>query len=309
MWEQLKQAIAQAAKGETIRYEVDIRGAGDTVATIDFSIKPVFDSHSCVVLLIPEGRDITERKQAEEVLQQMAQREKAIARVIQQMRQTLDLETIFAAATQQLRQVVKCDRIVVYRFNPDWSGEFVAESVGSEWISLLRQQHNDSTFTQKTVEDGHCNVKVLSSTEQLIRDTYLQETQGGAYRQGKSYLCVSDIYQADLSPCYISLLERFQVRAYITVPIFSGNKLWGLLSTYQNSSPRQWKTAEINIVVQIGNQLGVALQQAELLEETQRQSDDRFESRLVLVALFTSIGFLVQEAENGREAIAQWESW
>jgi two-component system sensor histidine kinase/response regulator len=37
--------------------------------------------------------------------------------------------------------------------------------------------------------------------------------------------------------------------------------------------------------------------------------DDRFESRLVLVALLTSIGFCVREAENGREAIALWESW
>jgi two-component system sensor histidine kinase/response regulator len=55
-------------------------------------------------------------------------------------------------------------------------------------------------------------------------------------------------------------------------PSFCGSKLWGLLATYQNSGPRQWEAAEINIVVQIGNQLGVALQQAELLEETQRQS-------------------------------------
>jgi two-component system sensor histidine kinase/response regulator len=37
--------------------------------------------------------------------------------------------------------------------------------------------------------------------------------------------------------------------------------------------------------------------------------DDRLESRLVMVTLFTSIGFLVREAENGREAIALWESW
>jgi two-component system sensor histidine kinase/response regulator len=37
--------------------------------------------------------------------------------------------------------------------------------------------------------------------------------------------------------------------------------------------------------------------------------DDRFESRLVLVALLTSIGFCVREAENGREAITLWESW
>jgi two-component system sensor histidine kinase/response regulator len=65
---QLKQAIASAARGEFVRYEVDIRGAGDTVATLDFSLKPVLDESGNVVLLILEGRDISQRKQAEERL-------------------------------------------------------------------------------------------------------------------------------------------------------------------------------------------------------------------------------------------------
>lgn len=66
--QQLQDAIATAAKGEFIRYEVDVIGAGDTVATIDFSIKPVRDEAGKVVLLIPEGRDISDRKLAEEAL-------------------------------------------------------------------------------------------------------------------------------------------------------------------------------------------------------------------------------------------------
>ncbi len=270
--EHLKNAIARSAQGETVRYEVDLKGANNAIATLDVSIKPVLDSSQNVVLLIAEGRDITERKQAEETFRQMAEREKAIARVIQHMRQTLNIETIFTATTQELRRVINCDRIGIYRFNPDWSGEFVAESVGGEWISLLRQQYNDSTFTTNTVEDLGCAVKTLSSTNEPVRDTYLQKTQGGAYRRGASYLAVEDIYQAHFSSCYIQLLERFQARAYITVPIFCGSKLWGLLATYQNSDARQWKTAEINMMLQVGSQLGVALQQAELLEETQRQS-------------------------------------
>ncbi|MGA9379935.1 MAG: ATP-binding protein, partial [Phormidium sp.] len=56
------------------------------------------------------------------------------------------------------------------------------------------------------------------------------------------------------------------------VPIFSGNQFWGLLAVYQNSHPRQWKESEINVVLQIGTQLAVALQQAQLLSQTQRQS-------------------------------------
>ena len=66
--EQLRKAIATAARGQFVRYEVEVRGFGGIVATLDFSIKPVLDETGNVVLLIPEGRDITERKKAEERL-------------------------------------------------------------------------------------------------------------------------------------------------------------------------------------------------------------------------------------------------
>ena len=66
--EKLKQAIARAAKGEFVRYEVDVRGADNEVLTIDFSLKPVTDETGQVVLLIPEGRDISDRKQVKALL-------------------------------------------------------------------------------------------------------------------------------------------------------------------------------------------------------------------------------------------------
>ncbi|MEQ9671402.1 PAS domain-containing protein [Coleofasciculus sp. G2-EDA-02] len=71
---QLKDAIAKAAQGEFIRYKVDVQGVGNTIATIDFSLKPVTDSLGNVVLLIPEGRDITELKQIEEKLRESEER-------------------------------------------------------------------------------------------------------------------------------------------------------------------------------------------------------------------------------------------
>jgi PAS domain S-box-containing protein len=66
--EQLKGAIATAAKGEFVRYEVDVLGAGDTVLTIDFSLKPFKDETGQVVLLICEGRDISDRKRVNALL-------------------------------------------------------------------------------------------------------------------------------------------------------------------------------------------------------------------------------------------------
>ncbi|MFA4876357.1 MAG: PAS domain S-box protein [Methanoregula sp.] len=66
----LKDAITRAASGEFVRYEVEILGAGDARGLFDFSIKPVLDENGTVVLLIPEARDITERKRAEDSLKE-----------------------------------------------------------------------------------------------------------------------------------------------------------------------------------------------------------------------------------------------
>ena len=66
---QLRGAIAAANRGEFVRYEVSVQGANQQMITIDFSLRPVFDDQGQVVLLIPEGRDLTQRKQMEEELQ------------------------------------------------------------------------------------------------------------------------------------------------------------------------------------------------------------------------------------------------
>ncbi len=237
-------------------------------------VKPMaFDPGKQSILKIFAARAAAElkRQKIEEVLRQKATQEKAIAQIIRQMRSSLDIETIFRATTEELRQAINCDRVVVYRFNSDWSGNFVAESVATGWISLLQEQQNNPTLTDGALESEDCLVK-LDNKLNLVEDTYLQETEGGVYSRGASLRVIQDIYKADFKECYINLLERFQARAYITVPIVSNNKVWGLLASYQNSGSRQWEATEINIVVQIGTQLGVALQQAELLAQTQQQS-------------------------------------
>jgi len=68
--EELKAAIGRAAAGEFVRYEVQIYGekAGLIPITIDFSLQPIGSESGEVEYLLAEGRNISERKQAEEAL-------------------------------------------------------------------------------------------------------------------------------------------------------------------------------------------------------------------------------------------------
>jgi len=72
--ESLKKAMAVAAEQGFVRYEMDMRGAGGKLATIDFSIKPLKDEVGKVTLLIVEGRDVTKRKKAEQTLRESEQK-------------------------------------------------------------------------------------------------------------------------------------------------------------------------------------------------------------------------------------------
>ncbi|MEH2175370.1 GAF domain-containing protein [Nostoc sp.] len=183
-----------------------------------------------------------------EKLAQIAEQEKAVTKISNRIRQSLDVEEIFKTTTQEVRQLLRCDRVAVYRFNPNWSGEFVAESAGHLWVKLVGPDI-------KTVWE----------------DTHLQETQGGRYAQGENFV-VNDIYQVGHSPCHIEILEQFEVKAYVIVPVFAGEQLWGLLAAYQNSGTRDWEESEVTLLARIGSQLGLALQHTEYLQQVQAQS-------------------------------------
>ncbi len=98
----LQKAIAQAAAGRFVRYEVNHFSPEDTVATIDFSIKPVRDETGKVVLLISEGRDITEHKQALEELQKF--NEQLDTKVRERTTDLIDANQRLLAEVEERRQ-------------------------------------------------------------------------------------------------------------------------------------------------------------------------------------------------------------
>ncbi|WP_036482218.1 GAF domain-containing hybrid sensor histidine kinase/response regulator [Myxosarcina sp. GI1] len=212
---------------------------------------------------INEDLEVRVQQRTSEV-QQAAEQKQAITRIVLRMRQTLDLQQIFFDTTEELRQTIDCDRVLIYQFNSDWSGQLVAESVAKKW-SKLTSQLDEKPLTRVAIEQDDCAIKI-------IKDTYLQESEGSIFTQKDSYRAVSDIHQANFNKCYLELLEQIEAKAYLVVPIFCGDRLWGLLFAYELSAPRQWQQGSVQIMIQVGTQLGVAVQQAELLAHTQKQA-------------------------------------
>ena len=59
---------------------------------------------------------------------QIIERQKALIRLANRIRRSLDWETICKTTTTDLRSLLSADRVAIYRFNKDWSGQFLFES-------------------------------------------------------------------------------------------------------------------------------------------------------------------------------------
>ncbi|HAZ48585.1 MAG TPA: hybrid sensor histidine kinase/response regulator [Cyanobacteria bacterium UBA11369] len=110
--EQLQKAIALAATGKFVRYEVQMQGCSGKVATFDFSLKPILDEMGNAVQLVYEGRDISDRKRAEDELRRANQvKDEFLAVLSHELRSPLNA----ILGWSQLLRTRKVDQLATFR--------------------------------------------------------------------------------------------------------------------------------------------------------------------------------------------------
>ncbi|MEQ8960827.1 MAG: GAF domain-containing protein, partial [Coleofasciculus sp. C2-GNP5-27] len=246
--------IAQMQRGEDLvaeKWDIVRADGSHRILSISTSRIETSENQTHILALI---QDVTERLHSETTSQQQAERERLIRAIALRIHQSLDLETILNTTAGEVRHFLQTDRVLIYRFNPDWSGVVAVESVKSETLSVLGQTIYDPCFGEKSA----------------VR-----------YQQGYIHT-LEDIYTADILPCYRDFLADLQVRANLVVPILQGQKLWGLLIAHHCHRPRHWQTVDIDLLQQLATQVAIAIQQSELYQQLSTELGERKQAETAL---------------------------
>lgn len=206
------------------------------------------------------------------VMQVQGERDRLMARLAAQILASLDVQVILETTVQQVQQILGCDRVNIWRLDPDGSAWIVAESTHSEH-SLIGEQ---------------------------IADRYVQEVQVSIDRQG-AVRVVPDIYTTQMSDEHREMLIRIHTRAKILVPLFCEGEPWGLLNVTE-SQPHNWQTSEIELMRSLSIQLGIALQQATHHQQLQAEIRDRHRAQQELAQLNAELEARIQARTAELEA-------
>lgn len=200
-----------------------------------------FVGHHCFM------KDITERKQTQAALQQQLRQTLLLRQITQQIRHSLDSKKIFETAAIQIGQAFNADRCVIHTYVHDLSPRIpvVAEYVVSGYTSLLEWEIPilGNPYVQKVMEQDQA-----IASGNVYTDPLLQNTQ--------------------------PISRQIGLKSMLAVRICDQGKFNGIIAIHQCSHFRHWTAEEIELLEAVAEQLGIALVQADLLEQAMFQQEE-----------------------------------
>lgn len=242
--ERLLQAISRAIS-EGKSFEIDFKAVRRDGLIIYNQARgeAVFNSQGRVIRLFGTVQDITERKQLEELLQSQVQKEEALNRVIQIIRNSLDLSTIFSSAVIDIGELLEVEQVAIVQYLPEQE----------VWLTVAeyRQNNERNSMMGQKIPDRENSI-----TSQLKKLKIVQLNDAS--------LCQDEIN--------CSLAQIFP-GAWLLIPLHFNSVTWGSLSLLK---PQQysWPESEIEIAREIADQLAMAIYQSELYHQVQTANEE-----------------------------------
>ncbi|MGB3138360.1 MAG: CBS domain-containing protein, partial [Nodosilinea sp.] len=193
----------------------------------------LWKNHSSELERLVQGRT--------EQLQEQAKCDRILTTLTQRIHESLDLQDILSTTVTEVRQLLKADRTLIYKFDAETQRTVVVESVMPPWRSILGQTIEDSGFVNSSAE---------------------------AYNY-EHVQAIEDIEQAGFGPDHVALLQTLQIRAKLVMPIVYNDRPWGLLVINQCAQPRRWRNWEIRLIERLARSVAIALRQSEFYRQLQ----------------------------------------
>ena len=202
------------------------------------------------------------------------------------LRETSNLQRLCEQASQELRLLTGFDRVLVYRFNEDWSGEVLAEAsaTGSERYLGLRFPASDIPQQARALYTV-CRLRAVP--------TSVYEPSRLVGLRGDEVVDLTHAVLRSISPIHLQYMRNMGVTASLGISLIHEGRLWGLITCNHESGqrfiPHQARSACALLGEIMSSLIG---EKQRLLESEQRVAFLRTQAQLVQ--------FIAQERDVGR---------
>lgn len=172
------------------------------------------------------------------------------------VRMSLNEEVFLCTTTQEIRNLLNVDRVVIYTFDENENAAIVAESVVPGMEELLAERLQDHSF--KEID---------------FSEAYLKWDDAKEYCNGHIQV-VDSLENTSPRAHHIEVLERLAVKAQVMAPIIQHEKMFGCLIAQQFYNPRSWQQHEIDLVSQRAMQVGLTLSHINMLDKWDLMSSE-----------------------------------
>ncbi|VEP12142.1 Two-component sensor histidine kinase [Hyella patelloides LEGE 07179] len=264
--------------------EVQWQQTDGSSKTIEYNrVRDLLPNYHLLVL-----RDISNLERATaEKLEREHQRVKLFAEVTLKIRQSLQLEEILRTAVTEVQSILQADRVLIYQVFADGTGMPIKEAVLPDYDPILGVEFPEEVFPE--------DYRELYTKGRVIAIANVRDPHAG------------------LAECLIEFMDEWRVKAKLVVPILQnlkstteidGDRLWGLLIAHQCQAPRQWTEFELELMQQLADQIGIALSQAELLENLEGLVTERTAKLRQEISDRTKAEFALRRSEEQMRLIA-----
>ncbi|MGB3625259.1 MAG: HWE histidine kinase domain-containing protein [Henriciella sp.] len=152
--------------------------------------------------------------------------------MIERVRKAKTVEELCRIAARQMKALTGFDRVMVYHFAEDQSGEVIGEAVSPNIDSFMGLHYPASDIPQQARELYKRNLlRIISNVNEKVSPIIPERSPDG----GPLDLSMSGLRA--VSPIHIEYLKNMGVEASMSVSILQRDELWGLFACH-HYSPR-----------------------------------------------------------------------